>query len=97
MSGPGAAVAVGVFDGLHLGHLEILLAARDRRPPGGRAVRETTGTIDGWWVAVVVYALLLLGQLPIPVFVHVGLLLTLIHIRPSTWGHSGRRGLHSGA
>ena len=38
MSGPGAAVAVGVFDGLHLGHLEILLAARDRRPPGGRAV-----------------------------------------------------------
>ena len=38
MSGPGAAVAVGVFDGLHLGHLEILLAARDRRPAGGRAL-----------------------------------------------------------
>lgn len=38
MSDPGAAVAVGVFDGLHLGHLEILLAARDRRPAGGRAV-----------------------------------------------------------
>ena len=38
MSEPGAAVAVGVFDGLHLGHLEILLRARDRRPPGGRAV-----------------------------------------------------------
>lgn len=35
---PGAAVAVGVFDGLHLGHLEILLRARDLRPPGGRAV-----------------------------------------------------------
>jgi len=33
-----AAVAVGVFDGLHLGHLEILLRARDLRPPGGRAV-----------------------------------------------------------
>ena len=38
MSAPGAAIAVGVFDGLHLGHLEILLAARDRRPPGGRAL-----------------------------------------------------------
>jgi len=36
--GPRAAVAVGVFDGLHLGHLEILLRARDLRPPGGRAV-----------------------------------------------------------
>ncbi|QKE83573.1 hypothetical protein [Arthrobacter sp. NEB 688] len=25
-------------------------------------MRETTGFIDGWWVAVVIYAALLLGQ-----------------------------------
>ncbi len=40
MSAPGAgsAVAVGVFDGLHRGHVEILARALERRPAGGGAV-----------------------------------------------------------
>lgn len=38
MSATRSAVAVGVFDGLHLGHAEILARARGLRPAGGRAV-----------------------------------------------------------
>jgi riboflavin kinase/FMN adenylyltransferase len=34
----GSAVAVGVFDGVHLGHAEIFARTRARRPAGGRAV-----------------------------------------------------------
>lgn len=37
-AGAGSAVAVGVFDGLHLGHVEILARALRHRPAGGRAV-----------------------------------------------------------